>query len=138
MDITTDLEWVRSVVCHPRCWPYLAEDTTSQESYQPSPKSIYFRHGNYGFIECRHGLAFSCELHICMLPGAREVTGFGLFVLGYLFHQGIKSVFSTIPADNRAAILYAKRVGMTETGRIKKAMLRHGEMIDLVIMGLSK
>ena len=135
MKITTDLNWVRSVMCHPRNWSRLTEDTTNQDKFQPNPNGIYFQHKQFGFVECRHVLSLTCELHICMLPGATGVTEFGLLVLEYLSSQGVKSVFSTIPADNRAAIRYAKRVGMTETGRIKKAMLRHGEMIDLVIMG---
>ncbi|WP_024873159.1 GNAT family N-acetyltransferase [Tolumonas lignilytica] len=135
MEITTDYHWIRSVICHPRNWPRLAEDTTNQEAFQPNPNSIYFKHEHYGFVEARHVLSRTCELHICMLPGATGVTEFGCLVLEYLSSKGIKSVFSSIPSDNRAAIAYAKRVGMTETGRIKKSMLRRGEMIDLVIMG---
>lgn len=128
-------EFVKYVITHPRVWPYVSEDGMEPEEYEPSETSIYIRHGEHGFMEFRQVGKYLYDCHISMLPKAHGVKEFVAHCIEFMQDSGARKILASIPSENKSAIFLANKCGFEREGYIKKALFRHGKMIDVVLMG---
>lgn len=133
--ITATHDFVRAVVTDPEVWPHLAEDGDHPGDFEPCPSSHYFRHGDWGFVEFRPCGARWYQAHIAMRRGATGVREFSLACLAHMRCLGALAFTGFIPASNRAALINAQRCGFVEEGRMRGVYLKHGQLVDMVVMG---
>lgn len=53
-------------------------------------------------------------------------------------HEDCRKLTAFIPANNRAAVIFARRCGMVEEGWLKGAHLQGGKLHDVVVFGSTK
>lgn len=130
---TADRRFMRSVLSNKKVFDMIGEDWMRPDDINPAKSSLCLKHGEHGYIEFRPLTRHSWEAHICMLPKAKNVDKFGMQCLLFAAQNRAKVVYSTIPAYNRAARLYVKKLGFEKTGVIPESFLKNGKMHDIEI-----
>lgn len=138
---TFDADWIRSVVTHPRVWPWVSDDDQKAENYRPSlsQSTYYLRYGDYGFFSFKPLTSIALEIHACLLPKAPAVDEAARAAIDWIFENttALKLVFTTCETHRHAAEL-ARRVGFEDEGRMKNAILWRGKVRDILILGMNK
>lgn len=130
-------EVVREIVTNSAVWPHLSEDGQRPEDYHPSESSEYvIRMDGRVYVEIRRISLHTFDVHIAALRKSRDVQLFAEAVIDYLAgERKARKLTTSIRHDNKAAILFVKRLGFVQEGRITSCLEHGGEMKDLLIMG---
>lgn len=137
---TEDVAFIRSVITHPRVWPWVSEDGQRPEDYQPliSPLVHYLRLGDAGVVSFYARGAVMFEGHVAMLPKVRSDEFVRAAIAWMWENTPAQKLICKIPAPNRHAIWYAMRAGFRVEGRITNAFLKNSALHDLVVLGKDK
>ncbi len=128
-------DFVTSIISHPEVWPHLSEDGDDPAEFEPAD-AIYFRYGDFGFVEFRACGRHWYQAHIAMLRGTPRVQSFARLCMEIMRRDhGALAFTGFIPATNRAALINALRCGFSEEGRMKNVFLKNGQLVDMVVMG---
>lgn len=144
---TFDLELIKSIATHPKVYPHINDDNApSAEQYQPpDPWAVWYITvkdegellGMFALIP-QSSVCF--EVHTCLLPvawGERATLAARAGRAWMWVHSPCRRIITNIPDDNRLALRFAKRAGMTEFGINEKSRLRGGKLIDQHLLGVS-
>jgi putative hemolysin len=131
---TVDVGYICSIAKHPRVWPWISEDPDSPDHYMPETDRTVYLKVEGGYLSFKPFTRACWEVHICMLPKAKDVREKVLACLEWMARRGVSRFMVKIPVINRHAIRLAKSVGFSECGTVEKCVLRRGKMIDMVLM----
>lgn len=143
---TDDLAFVRDVFTHPKVWPYICDDFTADPvNFQPPAHHAYLvptkdgvPMGCFSLNECN---GVTVELHTAILPEFRGQGTADAFVSLFDFIRihipGVRRLRTWVPDCNKAALAAAPKVGLTHCGTEAASFLRHGELHDLHLYGVS-
>lgn len=96
----------------------------------------------FGFVTFNQRTSVGAEIHVGFHPQYRGYIAGKVvqFALDQAFNQkGLLKVWAPIPADNRAAIMGARRLGFHVEGRLTNAIVRHNVLLtDLVILSTER
>ncbi len=145
---TSDLALIKLVMTHPRVYPHITDDGSApvEEFHVLEHPAIWYvlvkdddeLLGLFMFVSQN---AVCAEVHTCLLPnalGARAKEA-ARGVVAWMFEQTtLQRIVTNVPANNRLALHYAKRGGMTEYGLNPKSFLKGGILQDQILLGLSR
>lgn len=127
-------------------WDALSDDSSPPaEDFAPvdSPLVSYLcpTHDGQrlGVLMLVHVNAATVELHTALLPEYRGAHTKAVFdaLRDYLRARGVSRLRTWVPACNRPAYVAALRVGFELVGTEARAFLKHGELHDLHLFGVT-
>jgi hypothetical protein len=141
---TENAALVREILTHPKIWPWIASDGyPPPEEFWPAAENPAVHYllvrsaGEVFGLYITHPInAALWEVDHALLPTA---WGAPSYWIGRAFEEWLwantsaETALGLTPADNALALKYARRHGMTETGRIPKGIKRGGKSYDLVV-----
>lgn len=143
---THDMVLVNSIMKDPAIWPHIHEDGTTDE-YRPFDLDgfhwMLVREGDdvlgVFLVHARGQVCF--EMHTCLLPkcwGKRAARAAQLLA-GWAFHDtDCQKLVTSVPIYNRMALRFALAGGMQQEGINRASYLRNGELIDQIMLGITK
>lgn len=146
---TTDWDLIRSVMTHPKLWEASADDfAPAREEFQPRKEPgiwyVALRAAGrelLGLFILAPQNAICWEIHARMLPGTwgllASLAAHGI-VEWIWAHTPCRRIVTHIPSTNRLAIRYAERAGFERYGVNPASWQKDGELIDLVLLGISE
>lgn len=144
---TNDLDYVRSVLTHPKIWRHIVDDGNGlpDEFNVPDSDSIYWLVPNDGSdlgVFMVHPVNnFMFEVHTALLPEAygdkAKIAAKKLIEWVFENTQCLKLI-THVPEYNRLAYKFALNAGMKEEGLITKSFMRNGKLIDQYVLGIGK
>lgn len=142
---THDMATVRQIVTHPAIWPHAHEDGMT-DAWEPEDSEAMMwvlvtdPHPIGVFLV--HPRGVQClEMHTCLLPIAWGPTAAhaAQLLLKWAFQSGnCRKMVTSVPAYNRAALRFAKAGGMTQEGINRASYLHNGEMVDQIMLGVTR
>lgn len=143
---TYDMALVRRIVTDPAIWPHVHEDGTERDGWEPCASDEFMWMLASGSeplgVFLVHARGVACfEMHTCILPhawgeGAKQAAQ---ELLRWAFTDGgCMKMVTNVPAYNRAALRFAKAGGMREEGINRASYLHAGQMIDQIMLGITK
>lgn len=142
-----DAALIRAVVTHPAVWPHVSDDYAPQASawtpaMHPSLWYVVVREGEDTLGLWMFEARGACwEVHTCLLPiawGDRGKRAAREMAAWLWKNTTCRRLITNVPAYNRLALRFAQRAGMTEFGRNERSFLKHGELHDQILLGLSR
>jgi RimJ/RimL family protein N-acetyltransferase len=148
-----DYELIRSIITHPKLWPYLSDDNSpAPEDWQP------IRHEALWYVVVREietdaagellGLwmfvpqnSICWEIHTALLPSAWGERGqlASRLLAGWLWkNTPCRRVVTNVPASNGLALHFAHQAGMKIYGINEASYLKGGKLLDQICLGLTK
>lgn len=148
LEQTKDLALVAKIFTHPSIYPCLCDDFyPPPEHFWPNDSPtvayllVYDGDELLGMFMTHPINGILWEVHHALLPHCwgRRARAAGREYLRWLWSntQALK-VIGFVPSQNQLAIRYAKGLGLVELGRIDRAYMRGGELLDLVIVGTDR
>ena len=145
---TTDLDLMRRIITDPEVWPYVSDDSSGEpEVYQaPSDPRIWnvlVKDGDKllgAFIFTPHS-GICWDVHTLMLPGhgaARAAVAAREMAAWVWANTPCLRIITEVPDFNPLALKFAVHAGMVQFGRNERAIMKFGELHDLILLGLSK
>ncbi len=146
---TTDLVLIRKILTHPRIWPWITDDgAPDREQFQPTPAGEHVWYVLVWDVAELLGLfifhphnSVTWEVHTCLLPKSwgERATRAAVGVQAWLWAQtDWQRIVTTVPANNRLALRFARRAGMVEYGLNPKSWLKDGKLHDQHLLGISR
>lgn len=142
---TKDKSLIREIITHPKVWRWLSDDSfPPKELYCPPDNGAVFylvvsdaeSRECFGLIITHAITSALWEVDHALLPTA---YGAPAFEIGRAFEAWLwentsaETALGLTPVDNRLAVKYARRHGMTESGRIPRGISRGGEFHDYIV-----
>ena len=143
---TTDWELIKSIVTHPRIWPWISDDLSCKpEEWQPLKNEVFYlkvsdQEGLLG-IWCLRSCTSTCwEVHTCLLPRAygNSIAASKAAIRWVFVNTPCTRLITAVPSDNRLALRLARRAGMLEFGCNPKSFVKRGEFLSQYMLGISK
>ena len=142
---TRDMETVNAIMKDPAIWPHIHED--GAQDYMPIDHEAFnwllVKDGDEVlgvFLVHPRGAACS-EMHTCLLPkcwGKRAACAAQLLAHWVFTNTPCQKLITSVPAYNRVALHFALAGGGREEGINRASFLRNGEMIDQIMLGMTK
>ena len=146
---TRDLELVRKILVIPRIWRWVTDDGAPElEDFTPAQAAEHTWYVIVWDVAELLGLfifhphnSVTWEVHTCLLPkswGERAQQA-AVGVQAWMWSQtDWQRIVTTVPANNRLALRFARRAGMVEYGINPKSWLKDGELHDQHLLGISR
>lgn len=133
---------------HPRIYPHVSDDGCPDAmglDIVPMPGAFFlgaFDEAEYlgCFFVQRHNFVLY-EVHTCLMPnawGARSRLATKACADWLFGCTPCVRIITTVPVGNALALRLAHQSGMVEYGRNPRSMLKGGELVDTVMLGMSK
>jgi RimJ/RimL family protein N-acetyltransferase len=145
---TEDLDLVRTIMTHPKVWPYISDDFCGEaDSFEPvlSPALLYLEaldeEGPGGVWLYHPHNAICWEVHTCCLPewwGPRALQAARLTLRWVVEHTACRKVITYVPVCNSLAYRFALRAGMVDEGRNRASFLKRGQVLDQYVLGITR
>lgn len=141
---THDMALVRSIMSHPAIFPHIHDDSVT-ECAPIDHEGLYWMLVSDGepagvFLVHAHN-AVCFEMHTCLLPRiwGKDAACAAQLLLAWAFNDTqCKKMITAVPSYNRAALRFAKAGGMVQEGVNRASFLRNGELIDQIMLGITK
>lgn len=142
---TRDMELVRSIVSHPAIWPHISDDGPTTPDDIEDVEALHWMLVSAGeplglFMVHAHNIV-CYEMHTCLLPHAwgAPAKEAAQRLLAWAFEEtDCKKMITAVPAYNRAALRFAKAGGMVQEGINRASILRNGELVDQIMLGITE
>jgi RimJ/RimL family protein N-acetyltransferase len=142
---TRDLALVRELIAgDARVYDAASDDSApAREEWQPNDHPLIW------YVVAREGQqlaalytlipqnAVSWEIHASRVFGGAAAEALGAIAPWLFSRTDCRRLVASIPATNRAAIRAARRAGFREYGRNPRAFLKRGQLVDLILLGIS-
>lgn len=144
---TYDMQLIRSVITNPGVWPGVSDDQSPfSRDFQPplGPRYVAAWSDDAKLVGCFALVpvtGVTCEVHTCLLPehGGRVKLAAGAALLEWLWTDtNYLRLITRVPAYNRAALWFSKRLGLKQFGIDEKSIMKKGELRDVHMLGVSK
>jgi len=144
---TTDYAFIRACATDPLTRPWLVDDLHADVPDSPDipfDSALWLQvldNGERKGVFAVHEFRSVCvEIHTVLLPIARgNAVFYGRAVLKWLFtNTKAQRVITQVPSNNRLALRMARQCGMTEFGMNPKSYLKNGELLDVILLGISR
>jgi RimJ/RimL family protein N-acetyltransferase len=146
---TRDLGLVRAILTDPTLYPYLTDDFSGpREEFRANDHpAIWYVLALADDGELLGLFSFCPENQICWSGHVAFFRGITPAVTRYVGEQIVKwlwentcclRLIASIPACNRAAVKFARGMGLKAYGRNKASFMKGGKLWDQVLMGRSK
>lgn len=78
------------------------------------------------------------ELHTCLLPSlhGQKAMQVGKLLLAMAFAT-YQKVVTSIPSDNRHAVIVATKIGFKKEGINRQSFLKNSQLLDQIVMGIT-
>ena len=136
----TDMDAIARILNHPKVYDGISDDL-SVFPFVPDPSHFcLINEEKTGVVRIDPVNSVTCAVHIAALPELwGRVVGFVKEGIEWTFKNTLYSkIIGFTPENNRSAVALAKRCGFKEEGRIVKSFLKHWELHDQIVFGLSK
>jgi RimJ/RimL family protein N-acetyltransferase len=144
---TTDAEFIRRVMTNRRIWRHIADDHSGDPAAFEPPMldAVYYLAPEQDgrpvgvFVYHPHSVVLY-EVHTCVLPqfwGPPAVRAARAGLRWMVDHTPCRKVITFVPAGNKAALHFARRVGMTDEGINRASFLQEGRLIDQTLLGIT-
>jgi hypothetical protein len=144
----TDFALVREVLTHPAIYPLIGDDYSppvEEFKVNEHPEIWYVaalgRKDGIGMFTLLPQNRVCWEVHVVMLPWAskREKWEAARCLPAWLAsHTPCRRLTAAVPASNWPALIYGTHgIRMRYVGRQEKAFMKAGQLLDLIILGLS-
>lgn len=135
---TTDADYIRSVITHPRVWTRVAEDGQAASDYEPLiHPSVFYLKAPGGFCSFKPMSSVAWGMHAAFLPGAPEIEASVRSAIRWMFdNTPAQKLVAMPPAFNWHAAALARKVGFKDEGRITQAVRWRGRLHDMLILGI--
>ncbi|MEW5709849.1 MAG: GNAT family N-acetyltransferase [Pseudomonadota bacterium] len=148
---TFDAELVRKILTHPQIYPHVSDDgSPPPEEFDPRESvrndAMYFlvpmaaeRPAGLYVIYPHNSIMY--EVHACILPeyrGAAAREAARAMVQWVFAHTPCRKLIALVPAFNRLAHQYARRVGFMDVGVITRSYLKAGVLYDQHLLAIEK
>lgn len=136
---TEDRALIHRVLTHPTIYPWVVDDGTPPEAFQPplGPGILYLKVESgsevLGLFALVRQNAVTSECHVCLLPEAYGETGrqAGLKALAWIWENtGVQKLVGRTPTTHFHALRYARFLGFQGYGWLDQSFLKDGEYID--------
>lgn len=144
---THDMDLVAAVMRHPKVYPRItgdgappAKEFTPVDTPLASYIAAYDGEELLGVFVLVVQNAVCCDVHVCMLPaswGGRAREAAQQLPEWVWANTPFRRAVASISAHNRLALKFAESAGMRKFGVNEKSFLKHHELQDQVLVGLS-
>ena len=145
---TRDYKAIREIITHPRVFPHVSDDFTSNpETWKPIESDLVTyllatdEKGPFGLGVFIPDTWACWKSHIAFLPRSYGNQALSSFkgMLGWMWQNTqARRLVGEIARDNKLAIRFATRAGFAYYGVNRKSKLRGGVLVDQVCLGISK
>lgn len=138
------MDAVKAIMLHPAILPHIHEDGCDEVEPLDHPGFhwlMVFDDAPAGVFLAHSTRKHCYEVHTCLLPRIWGSTAnqAARLLLAHLFQEmECSKVITNVPAYNRAALRFAKANGMSVEGLNRASFLKGGEMIDQIMLGITK
>lgn len=144
LERTRDMKKVAAILSHPAIFRHVGDDSVL--SCEPIDHDAFFwmlvTEGEPIGVFLVHAHNSACyEMHTSILPQAwgEKAAIAAQMLLDWAFNgTPCKKMITAVPAYNRAALRFAKAGGMKQEGINRKSFLHDGELIDQIMLGITK
>ena len=139
---TTDIEEIKSVLCHPEIYPCISQDgNPTAREFEPPMNVSYiggYIDGEIMGIMIYHPYKDGLKCHIQVLPEFRKkyAKEFGRIALNFGEAKNA-IIYADIPTCYPNVLAFAKKVGFEITGSIKDDYTRDGKVFDATTLRLN-
>jgi RimJ/RimL family protein N-acetyltransferase len=143
---THDMALVAAIMKDPAIWPHIHEDGTTDDFQPVDHEGFHWMlvtddDGPLGvfLVHARGEVCF--EMHTCLLPKCwgKHAASAAQLLAGWAFNEaGCQKLVTSVPAYNRLALRFAKAGGMQQEGINRASYLRNGELVDQIMLGITK
>ena len=142
-----DYPLIREVISHPQIYPHVSDDGSPPAAeYRPLESDavwyVIVRDEDeiLGMWMLHPHNAICWECHMCYLPSAwgSRASAAGRMLPEWVWeHVPCRRIVGNVPACNRLALAYMKRIGFEVFGINPASFLRNGRLYDQVCLGIS-
>ena len=144
---TRNFPLIQQIVTNPAIYPFVSDDGSPAPEYWKAPEAFKYCLvtdedevlGVWIFRQCN---AVTWEVHTCLLPNARGKRAYQALKMlpewAWDNLKGAKRVTTEVPVNNGPALVFALRAGMERFGINKKSYLKGGELLDVILLGISR
>jgi RimJ/RimL family protein N-acetyltransferase len=145
---TTDYKLVRSIMTHPKLYPWCTDDfSPAAEDYSPPEhEAVWYvlvkdageLLGLFAFVP-QNGICW--ELHTRLLPeawGPRALEALRCVIAWLWENTSCRRLVTNVPTFNRLALRFGRAAGLVEFGRNELSFLKNGVAYDQVLLGATK
>jgi hypothetical protein len=145
---TTDYSLVRDILTHPAIWPGFRDDfSLPPEEFEPSQDPLI------GYMLAKDGgeilglFIFRAENNVCwwvddaILPAARggRAIRAALELREWVWNNTTcQRLVGCIAESNRAALWFARKIGMVRFGVNERSIMRNGKLENRILLGISR
>lgn len=139
-----DVDHVRRVFAHPDVWPWLVDDLApapAPDQWRPlDPADVIYLGTDQAVWMAVPTNSVTWDVHSAVLPEARgaRAVGWGIEAARWMFNHGARKLTTSVPADNRAALAFARRCGFRPEGINRLSWLKGGRMLDQHLLGMTE
>jgi hypothetical protein len=140
---TRDFARIRELLTQPAQWEAASDDgSPPREAFavNEDERIIYLEASGVGIFTLIPQNAVCYEIH-CVANIARIKTATAALraAIAWVFENTpARRIVAQIPARNRLAIELARRAGLQQYGTNYASFLKHGQLVDLILLGISK
>lgn len=145
---SVDTERIRDVLTHPSIFPHVTDDGSPAPSEYAPPigDGIYWLEPLNGCAPMGFFLyvmlnSIEAEVHTAILPEHRGAAALEAARAGLRWMVGntpCRKVITRVPAPNRLAYRFARRVGLTDEGTDRASILKGGVLHDQHVLGITE
>jgi RimJ/RimL family protein N-acetyltransferase len=145
---TWDVDFVYSVMTHPRIWPSISDDyAPAPHDFRPNMHAlIYYLAPEHegqrvGVFMYHPHSTILFEVHTCVLPqywGKPAVAAARAGLVWMIENTACRKVITHVPETNSRALRFAVRVGMIEEGKNRASYAKDGALIDQHLLGITR
>lgn len=144
-----DWPLIREIMTHPRVWPHISEDTSpSVDEFVPCEHESFWYvlvsndTGPLGLFLLQPHNGVHWEVHTCLLPagwihGSRAIAA---EAIAWLWRHAprLERLTTIVPQNNLLALRFAEAMGMIEYGVNPNSVLKGGQLLDQVLLGMNR
>ncbi len=145
---TSDLELIERTIKHPRVYPRISDDFSEKmEDWKPkigddtTYLAMYDDSTYFGLVVLVEKNPICYEIHSCLLPSAYGAAAVGALAMAIdwaWMNTQCRRLVAGIPEDNSLAYKLAKNVGMSDYGYDPGCTMRHGRILGMRLVGISR
>jgi RimJ/RimL family protein N-acetyltransferase len=136
---------VGRIVSDPAIWPHIHDDATAEFVPILDNEAVHWMLIDDGapagvfMVHAHNSVCY--EMHTCLLPRTwgQQAKDAAQLLLAWAFEDtDCQKMITTVPAYNRPALRFAKAGGMQQEGINRASFMRNGELIDQIMLGITK
>lgn len=142
---THNMNIVKNIMSHPSIWPHVHDDGVGECNPIDHEGFFWMLITELGapigvfLVHATNSICY--QMHTCILPIAwgKKAKQSAKLLLKWAFDEtNCQKMTTLVPSYNRAALRFAKSGGMAEEGVNRKSFLHNGELIDQIMLGITK